>query len=375
YADQASARMAKRLSPVLDVVAGVGNKAHETSAALVDSMSDDAKEALNRRIISENERGGLTLGDGAGDIDVWALKFANGLGSMLPTLATGGITGAAAKMTLGRAVTTSMLKRGASKEIAEAVAAKAVEKLAAGAAGTTAITGSVGSAGLNAKETISAMSFDELRDSSSFREAFLRIDGDQQYQGLSDFEKLSMARDEVANLASAATMGDVKTWGAAAAGSLLGDTMLFKMLAGKGAKGFIAGAAKGAAGEGIGEMLEEGTQQYAVNQAVNNTTGIESDPWKGVLSSALEGGLIGAGTGGALGAVGGTRASLAERKAKSAEKQQNEDTAKEQAQSQDQHVPSPTSQTAQAEELAKVVEGAQPAIDTVAETVKPAPEV
>lgn len=61
-------------------------------------------------------------------------------------------------------------------------------------------------------------------------------------------------------------------------------------------------------------MLEEGTQQYAVNQAVNNTTGIESDPWKGVLSSALEGGLIGAGTGGALGAVGGTRASLAERK-------------------------------------------------------------
>lgn len=375
YADQASARMAKRLSPVLDVVAGVGNKAHETSAALVDSMSDDAKEALNRSIISENERGGLTLGDGAGDIDVWALKFANGLGSMLPTLATGGITGAAAKMTLGRAVTTSMLKRGASKEIAEAVAAKAVEKLAAGAAGTTAITGSVGSAGLNAKETINAMSFDELRDSSSFREAFLRIDGDQQYQGLSDFEKLSMARDEVANLASAATMGDVKTWGAAAAGSLLGDTMLFKMLAGKGAKGFIAGAAKGAAGEGIGEMLEEGTQQYAVNQAVNNTTGIESDPWKGVLSSALEGGLIGAGTGGALGAVGGTRASLAERKAKSAEKQQNEDTAKEQAQSQDQDVPSPTSQTAQAEELAKVVEGAQPAIDTFAETVKPAPEV
>ncbi|WP_435130930.1 LPD38 domain-containing protein [Plesiomonas shigelloides] len=375
YADQASARMAKRLSPVLDVVAGVGNKAHETSAALVDSMSDDAKEALNRSIISENERGGLTLGDGAGDIDVWALKFANGLGSMLPTLATGGITGAAAKMTLGRAVTTSMLKRGASKEIAEAVAAKAVEKLATGAAGTTAITGSAGSAGLNAKETINAMSFDELRDSSSFREAFLRIDGDQQYQGLSDFEKLSMARDEVANLASAATMGDVKTWGAAAAGSLLGDTMLFKMLAGKGAKGFIAGAAKGAAGEGIGEMLEEGTQQYAVNQAVSNTTGIESDPWKGVLSSALEGGLIGAGTGGALGAVGGTRASLAERKAKSAEKQQNEDNAKEQAQSQEQDVPSSTSQTAQAEEQAKVVEGAQPAIDTIAETVKPAPEV
>ncbi|WP_039045379.1 LPD38 domain-containing protein [Plesiomonas shigelloides] len=319
YADQSSARMAKRLSPVLDAVAGVGNKAHETSAALVDSMSDDAKEALNRSIISENEHGGLTLGDGAGDIDVWSLKFANGLGSMLPTMIAGGITGIVAMRTLGNAVTASMLKRGASKEIAEAVAEKTVEKLATGAVGATAITGSVGSAGLNAKETIHAMSFDELRDSFLFREAFLRIDANQQYQGLSDFEKLSMARDEVANLASAAAMGDVKTWGAAAVGSLLGDTMLFKMLVGKGAKGFIAGAAKGAAGEGIGEMLEEGTQQYAVNEAVSETTGIESDPWKGVLSSAIEGGLIGAGTGGAIGAVGGARSALGERKANQSE--------------------------------------------------------
>ncbi|MDA1378656.1 hypothetical protein PCI56_00835 [Plesiomonas shigelloides subsp. oncorhynchi] len=87
-----------------------------------------------------------------------------------------------------------------------------------------------------------------------------------------------------------------KTWGAAAAGSLMGDVMLFKMLTGKGAKGIVASATKGAAGEGIGEMLEEGTQQYAVNQAVSETTGIESDPWKGVASSAIEGGLIGAGT-------------------------------------------------------------------------------
>lgn len=330
YADQASARMANRLSPVLDTVAALGGKAQESSAALVDSMSDDAKEAMHRSIVTENDKGALALGDGAGDIDVWAMKFANGLGSMLPTMMAGGITGIAAKQTLGRAVTASMVKRGASQEVAEAVAAKAVEKIAAGSAGATAITGSVGSAGLNAKETVNSMTFDELKDSSSFREAFLRIDGDQQYQGLSDLDKLSMARDEVANLASAATMGDVKTWGAAAAGSLMGDVMLFKMLNGKGAKGIVASATKGAAGEGVGEMLEEGTQQYAVNQAVSETTGIESDPWKGVASSAIEGGLIGAGTGGAMGAAGGTRTALADRKAKAAEDKQNQAGAPEQ---------------------------------------------
>lgn len=330
YADQASARMANRLSPVLDTVAALGGKAQESSTALVDSMSDDAKEAMHRSIVTENDKGALALGDGAGDIDVWAMKFANGLGSMLPTMMAGGITGIAAKQTLGRAVTASMVKRGASQEVAEAVAAKAVEKIAAGSAGATAITGSVGSAGLNAKETVNSMTFDELKDSSSFREAFLRIDGDQQYQGLSDLDKLSMARDEVANLASAATMGDVKTWGAAAAGSLMGDVMLFKMLTGKGAKGIVASAAKGAAGEGVGEMLEEGTQQYAVNQAVSETTGIESDPWKGVASSAIEGGLIGAGTGGAMGAAGGTRTALSDRKAKAAEDKQNQAGAPEQ---------------------------------------------
>lgn len=336
YADQASARMANRLSPVLDTVADLGGKAQESSVALVDSMSDDGKEALRRSIISENDRGGVMLGDGAGDIDVWAMKFAHAMGTMVPTMAAGGITGIGAKKAFGDIITKSMIKRGASQEVAEAVATKAVEKISTGAAGTTAVVGSVGSAGLNVKETVNSMTFDELKDSSSFREAFLRIDGDQQYQGLSDLDKLSMARDEVASLASAATMGDVKTWGAAAAGSLMGDAMLFKMLIGKGAKGIVASATKGAAGEGIGEMLEEGTQQYAVNQAVSETTGIESDPWKGVASSAIEGGLIGAGTGGAMGAAGGARTSLADRKAKSAEANQNPDTAPEQVETEPQ---------------------------------------
>ncbi|MFM5765729.1 LPD38 domain-containing protein [Aeromonas caviae] len=308
YLEQARANMANKLSPLLDVVAGAGDLAASGAESLNDGMSADAKEAMGRRLVDETPEGRLTLGDGAGDIDVWAMKMAQGVGSLLPTLAAGGVTGVAAKASIGRAVTASMIKRGATQEVAEAVAAKAVSKIATGAAVTTGTTGSVGSAGVNTRDTVLGMSFDELSRSDTFRQAFTRIDQDQQTQHLSDEEKLSLAREETANVASRATMSDAKVWGAAAVGSMMGDAMLFKMLAGKAATGgVLKGAAKGAAGEGISETLEEGVQQYAVNESLNEVAAADIDPMKGVMSSAIEGGLIGMGTGGAVGAVGGAR--------------------------------------------------------------------
>ncbi|MFM5040688.1 LPD38 domain-containing protein [Aeromonas caviae] len=308
YLEQARANMASKLSPVLDVVAGAGDLAKSGAESLTEGMSGDAKEAIGRSLIDETPEGRLTMGDGAGDLDVWAMKMAQGVGSMVPTLLAGGVTGAAAKASIGRAVTTSMLKRGATQEVAEAVAAKTVAKLATGAAVTTGATGSVGSAGVNTRESVLGMSFDELSQSDTFRQAFTRIDQDQQAQHLSDEEKLSLAREETANVASRATMSDAKVWGAAAVGSMMGDAMLFKMLAGKAATGgVLKGAAKGAAGEGISETLEEGVQQYAVNESLNEVAAADIDPMKGVMSSAIEGGLIGMGTGGAVGAVGGAR--------------------------------------------------------------------
>ncbi|WP_406568485.1 LPD38 domain-containing protein [Aeromonas caviae] len=308
YLEQARANMANKLSPLLDVVAGAGDLAASGAESLNDGMSADAKEALGRRLVDETPEGRLTLGDGAGDIDVWAMKMAQGVGSLLPTLAAGGVTGVAAKASIGRAVTASMVKRGATQVVAEAVAAKAVSKIATGAAVTTGATGSVGSAGVNTRDTVLGMSFDELAASDTFRQAFTRIDQDQQTAYLSDEEKLGLAREETANLASRATMSDAKVWGAAAMGSMMGDAMLFKMLAGKAAAGgVLKGAGKGAVGEGVGETLEEGVQQYAVNEALNEVAAADIDPMKGVVSSALEGGLIGMGTGGAVGAVGGAR--------------------------------------------------------------------
>ncbi|WP_435366647.1 LPD38 domain-containing protein [Aeromonas veronii] len=302
--------VASAITPVMKGVAATGDLAQSGADALTDGMSSDAKEAIGRSLIDETPEGRLTMGDGAGDIDVWAMKMAQGVGSMVPTLLAGGVTGVAAKASIGRAVTASMIKRGATQEVAEAVAAKAVSKIATGGAVTTGATGSVGSAGVNTRESVLGMSFDELSRSDTFRQAFTRIDQDQQTQHLSDEEKLSLAREETANVASRATMSDAKVWGAAAMGSVMGDAMLFKMLAGKAATGgVLRSAAKGAVGEGVGETLEEGVQQYAVNESLNDVAAANIDPMKGVVSSALEGGLIGMGTGGALGGAGGLRGS------------------------------------------------------------------
>lgn len=365
YLEQARAKMANKLSPVLDMVAGAGDLATSGAESLTEGMSADAKEAMGRRLIDETPEGRLTLGDGAGDIDVWAMKMAQGVGSILPTLMAGGVTGAAAKASIGRAVTASMVKRGATQEVAEAVAAKAVSKIATGAAVTTGATGSVGSAGVNTRDTVLGMSFDELAASDTFRQSFTRIDQGQQTQHLSDEEKLGLAREETANMASRATMSDAKVWGAAAMGSMMGDAMLFKMLAGKAATGgVLKGAAKGAAGEGISETLEEGVQQYAVNESLNEVAAADIDPMKGVVSSALEGGLIGMGTGGALGGVGGLRGGKSQVESEGGA--QVDPALGEEVAPIEQGEPVPADTVS-----APVEPGLAPAVDTVAEPVMP----
>ncbi|MFM5151203.1 LPD38 domain-containing protein [Aeromonas hydrophila] len=365
YLEQARAKMANKLSPVLDMVAGAGDLATSGAELLTEGMSADAKEALGRRLVDETPEGRLTIGDGAGDIDVWAMKMAQGVGSLVPTLLAGGVTGVAAKASIGRAVTASMIKRGATQEVAEAVAAKTVSKLATGAAVATGAAGSVGSAGVNTRDSVLGMSFDELAQSDTFRQAFTRIDQDQQTQHLSDEEKLAKAREETANIASRATMSDAKTWGAAAMGSMMGDAMLFKMLAGKAAAGgVLKSAAKGAAGEGVGETLEEGVQQYAVNESINDVAAANIDPMKGVVSSALEGGLIGMGTGGALGGVGGLRGGKSQVESEGGT--QVDPALAEEVAPIEQGEPVPADTVS-----APVEPGLAPAVDTVAEPVMP----
>ncbi|HHY0333319.1 TPA: PLxRFG domain-containing protein [Vibrio cholerae] len=276
---------------------------------LQESMTQDGRDALNSRIFEENENGNPTFAEGAADIDVWAMKIADGLGSLAANFAGGGFAGAGAKVALRSTITKSMLKKGMTEKAAQAVADKAISRMAATGAGATGVGTSLGGASMDARDAVMQMDSSWLADNSEyFQQSLLRLADDPQYQGMSATELFDLAKEETASYASLQMSTDPTAVAASVAGAM-GDKYLFGALLGKmGKKGVVAGAAKGALAEGGTEFIEGYGQTYARNQVTNEVTGQEIDPTTGALVDGLEGAVIGAALGSPIGAVGGYRA-------------------------------------------------------------------
>lgn len=279
------------------------------SDSLQESMTQDGRDALNSRIFEENENGNPTFAEGAADIDVWAMKIADGLGSLAANFAGGGFAGAGAKVALRTTITKSMLKKGMTEEAAQAVADKAISRMASAGAGATGVGTSLGGASMDARDAVMQMDSSWLADNSEyFQQSLLRLADDPQYQGMSATELFDLAKEETASYASLQMSTDPTAVAASVAGAM-GDKYLFGALLGKmGKKGMVAGAAKGALAEGGTEFIEGYGQTYARNQVTNEVTGQEIDPTTGALVDGLEGAVIGGALGSPLGAVGGYRA-------------------------------------------------------------------
>ncbi|EKF9168765.1 PLxRFG domain-containing protein [Vibrio cholerae] len=279
------------------------------SDSLQESMTQDGRDALNSRMFEENENGNPTFAEGAADIDVWAMKIADGLGSLAANFAGGGFAGAGAKVALRTTITKSMLKKGMTEKAAQAVADKAISRMAATGAGATGVGTSLGGASMDARDAVMQMDSSWLADNSEyFQQSLLRLADDPQYQGMSATELFDLAKEETASYASLQMSTDPTAVAASVAGAM-GDKYLFDALLGKmGKKGMVAGAAKGAITEGGTEFIEGYGQTYARNQVTNEVTGQEIDPTTGALVDGLEGAVIGAALGGPIGAVGGYRA-------------------------------------------------------------------
>ncbi|EKF6710812.1 PLxRFG domain-containing protein [Vibrio cholerae] len=279
------------------------------SDSLQESMTQDGRDALNSRLFEENENGNPTFAEGAADIDVWAMKIADGLGSLAANFAGGGFAGAGAKVALRSTITKSMLKKGMTEKAAQAVADKAISRMAATGAGATGVGTSLGGASMDARDAVMQMDSSWLADNSEyFQQSLLRLADDPQYQGMSATELFDLAKEETASYASLQMSTDPTAVAASVAGAM-GDKYLFGALLGKmGKKGIVAGAAKGAITEGGTEFIEGYGQTYARNQVTNEVTGQEIDPTTGALVDGLEGAVICGALGGPLGAVGGYRA-------------------------------------------------------------------
>ncbi|MCX9560058.1 PLxRFG domain-containing protein [Vibrio cholerae] len=276
---------------------------------LQESMTQDGSDALNSRLFEENENGNPTFAEGAADIDVWAMKIADGLGSLAANFAGGGFAGAGAKVALRSTITKSMLKKGMTEKAAQAVADKAISRMAATGAGATGVGTSLGGASMDARDAVMQMDSSWLADNSEyFQQSLLRLADDPKNQGMSATELFDLAKQETASYASLQMSTDPTAVAASVAGAM-GDKYLFDALLGKMAKkGVVAGAAKGALAEGGTEFIEGYGQTYARNQVTNEVTGQEIDPTTGALVDGLEGAVIGGALGGPLGAVGGYRA-------------------------------------------------------------------
>ncbi|EOX3402688.1 PLxRFG domain-containing protein [Vibrio cholerae] len=301
------------LSELSENFLGVGESFRDLMSSgsefLQESMTQDGRDALNSRLFEENENGNPTFAEGAADIDVWAMKIADGLGSLAANFAGGGVAGAGAKVALRSTITKSMLKKGMTEKAAQAVADKAISRMAATGAGATGVGTSLGGASMDARDAVMQMDSSWLADNSKyFQQSLLRLADDPQYQGMSATELFDLAKEETASYASLQMSTDPTAVAASVAGSM-GDKYLFGALLGKmGKKGMVAGAAKGALAEGGTEFIEGYGQTYARNQVTNEVTGLEIEPTTGALVDGLEGAVIGGALGGPIGAVGGYRA-------------------------------------------------------------------
>ena len=307
-------------SELLKNVTGYGETVRDASTAVADfftaNMSEDAQAALASKIFDESPEGDFKLGGGANEPAVYAMKIAQGLGSMVPMLAAGGVTGFTLRSVIGKAAYKNMIAKGATPELAKTTAkmvannSNIAQKAATTAAIGTGGAGSLGSVANESRQAVLAMDHQFLgENSTTYKDAVKQLASDPSNAEKSPTEILDMAREETANYASL-EMSKNPTAIAGAAVAMLGDKFLLGAVTRRtgalgAGKGFLGGAGKGGFAEGVTETIETGMQRYAGNVTSNKVAGTNIDPMKNVLSEGAEGGVIGFATGGMVGGVGG----------------------------------------------------------------------
>ncbi|QPS88840.1 hypothetical protein I6G46_07725 [Serratia plymuthica] len=290
-----------------------GKFAGSMSDAITSGYSEGAKQAAAMPFIEQDEKGSYRLGSGFFDKDAWMM---NAIPTVSQLLAGGAVSKLGAVATRN-AVENSIFNR-LSKKLPEEAArqvAKETAERAAAVAGKTAFVGTMaataqGGGGTDMRDQINALSFTDLMQSPSFQKAFDNVDLNPANSTLSDTEKLTLARNQVADQAASAVTADPKMLAINIAASTLGDHTLLSLLTNKGAaSGVLSGALTGATAEGATEFAQGAGQRYVQNQQLIDTAGQKIDPMKDVVTTGASNAVLGAGLGGSIGAVGGFRGS------------------------------------------------------------------
>ncbi|WP_224055519.1 LPD5 domain-containing protein [Vibrio penaeicida] len=304
-----AADLAAGVGEVAEQTLGLGGSlrelAHSGSQALRRSMTDDGQTALRTPLFTETDGGNLTWGEGAGDLDVWAMKIANGLGSMAGMLIPGGAVGQAARITLGQAITRSMLKRGASLNVAQQVAEKVVRHMASATAIGTGLTGSLGATAIDVATQVKDMDTAWLAAHSPyFRHQVNALARQAQVKNATQI--LKQAKEATAQRVSAAVLSDPVAIAGSTVGAL-GDRVLFGALTNRLRGGILKSGVRSGLAEGSAESAENLGHTYAANTQLNTIVGTDRAPLEGAKAAMAEGFSVGAITGSVPGMIGGWR--------------------------------------------------------------------
>lgn len=300
-------------------VSRTGSALIEKAGALAEHFSHDvkanysegAKQAAAMKFAERDAQGNLKIGAGAFDKDAWLINAI----PALTQLATGGYAAKLGAKAVAQGIERSVyekLKKSVPDAVARETAQMAAEKARAiarksGFVGITAGTAQ-GQGGMEMRDEINALPFAQLIESPTFQRLFEVIDKAPENVTLSDTQKLTLARQQLAEVAASSVTADPRLLAINIAASTLGDHTLLKLLTGKTtARGIVPRMVRGTLAEGATEYAQGASQRYAQNQQLIDTAGQKIDPMKDVVETGANNAMLGAGIGGTIGAVGGSR--------------------------------------------------------------------
>jgi N12 class adenine-specific DNA methylase len=274
------------------------------------SLSRTAKESLSKEFVSEDEQGNLIAGEGLTDWRTWALTTADMIGMNADLMVGGGAfkVGGMALTKIAKFTRSKFLSSGATKEVAEELAFNATKAYAKKHSKLRELSGDVAAYGgaahlqyggmqaIDMREEVEAMDFEDLADNKIF------VDRARELQALnpqaSRFDILKTAQSEMADEAANAVLANP---------ALITSNVLLGGLGGKMLESLLRGGgnmvAKVAA-EGITEGGQGAIEQYTSNVVGQEYIDENINATDGLLKSAANEAIAGAGAGAAFAGAG-----------------------------------------------------------------------
>lgn len=293
------------------VVGTIGNFAKDASEGVKENYSDGAKQAAAMPFVQQDKEGKYHAGPGLFDKDAWLINAVPTITQMF-TMSGAAKVGADGVMKMVEHAVFTKLSKSLPEDVAR-VTAKESAQIARDRARHSTFAGAMaassqGQAGNDMRDEINSIPFDQLTQSKTFQDAFAEVDDNPSYKNYSDTQKLSLARNQVAEKAATTVTSDPRLLAVNMMASTLGDNTLLRLLTKKTTvKGPLQGMILGGATEGSTEFAQGSSQRYIQNQQLINTAGQKIDPMKDVYSTGLNNAVLGTGVGVGAGFIGGAR--------------------------------------------------------------------